>query len=385
MLRESLLPYSLRSGEVVPHFLGAADAPWLRALFDEFDRCVGRPQRDLDQRLSAPLSPPTPLGKWRLASEVLKRIVAHKATPPLKRKQTPRQARALLFGAAAHATLEISVWQTVATELKVSTEELSALLFADVPCEQKVAALPTELSLEELSLRANLALAQALLFRSSHVHISLYGNARAIVRHAHLRGLLCTVHASSQSESAELEISGPLALFHRTLLYGKTLSELLPLLAWCSRFRLRAECQLKSGGYALRLGSGDPIFPSIEPRRFDSKLEANFARDFARATLDWDLVREPEPIAAGRSLIFPDFELRHRNHPAKSWLLEIVGFWTPAYLDKKLAQYRAAKIERLILCIDENLACAASELPGHAHILRFRRRIDPQAVLSVIQ
>ncbi len=73
----------------------------------------------------------------------------------------------------------------------------------------------------------------------------------------------------------------------------------------------------------------------------------------ARIAPDWDVIREPEAVPAAGKLIFPDFLLRHRLDPARAWLVEIVGFWTPDYLSRKLAGLRAARIPNLILCVDE--------------------------------
>jgi len=126
--------------------------------------------------------------------------------------------------------------------------------------------------------------------------------------------------------------------------------------------------------------SGDPIFPAEEPKAYDSKLEERFARDLKRAAPDWDLLREPEPVPAGRSLIFPDFLLRHRLCPRRSFFIEILGFWSADYLARKLALLRAAGLNNLILCIDE---ARGDDLPlPNARIVRFRRRIDPLLVLA---
>ena len=42
-------------------------------------------------------------------------------------------------------------------------------------------------------------------------------------------------------------------------------------------------------------------------------------------TASWDVIREPEPVKAGTTLLFPDFALQHRIQPERRWLLEIVG------------------------------------------------------------
>jgi predicted nuclease of restriction endonuclease-like RecB superfamily len=135
----------------------------------------------------------------------------------------------------------------------------------------------------------------------------------------------------------------------------------------------------------VTLASGDPIFPSAEPRRFDSKVEERFARDFGRRLPGWTVVREPEPIQTGRHLVFPDFALHPRHEPGARWFVEIVGFWTAEYLAAKLERLRAARIPNLVLCIDEERNVGPSDLPSAVRVVRYRRRVDPRAVISAIR
>lgn len=381
MLPASLLRYSIAGDRVVPRFLGDADHPWLRALIDEALRFVGRRRRELDERLRQPLACGPDAWKQRLAAHVLDGTFAGER----RTRSNARAIRAALFGAAARSTepRELVVAR-VAAGLGMTATDLADALFADLPSERIVVAPKLLISPQELALRANLALAQALIFRASSIVIDVEGNARALVRHAKLRGLICEVEAPEDAGAIRLRISGPLALFRRTLLYGRALGELLPLLSWSRRFRLRATCMLDGAPRTLELASGEPIFPSTEPRRFDSSVEARFARDFARLALDWDIIREPEPVRAGSTLVFPDFALVHRTEPERRWLLEIIGFWMPDYLARKLAQYRSAGLRDLILCIDEQRDCAPGDLPPDAYVLRYRRRVDAAAVQALI-
>ena len=381
MLPEALLLCSIHGNVVVPHFLGEHDHPWLRVLLDEYGRFAGRRQRELEERLREPLPCASPLAKRRIATHVLAR---HWGNGPVA-TIPPRRARAAVFVEAArsHAGPAVVV-ASVAAGFGVAASELAEALFADLPGERLVAVPAEPLSPGELALRANLAIAQAFLFRSTAVRIEMEGNARAVVRHAKLRGLICTVAFDQAERRAALEVSGPYALFRRTLLYGRTLSEMVPLLAWCHRFRLRADCILRGQELILELGSGDAIFPGKPPRLYDSKLEERFARDFRRVAPDWGLVREPEPVPAGETLIFPDFALRHRGD-GRRWLLEIVGFWTPEYVERKLALVGAARLGNLILCIDAARNCAEANLPPSTRIISFRRRIEARAVLRLIE
>jgi len=380
LLPEAWLPCSLHGDLVVPHFLGEHDHPWLRALLEEHTRFAGRPRRELDARLREPLPCASPPAKRRAAIHVLARCSAAQSAATVP----PRQARAAVFLTATRSGAEReAVLAEVATGLGVTPAELSHAVFADLPGERLVT-LPAEVSSPgDLALRANLAIAQTLLFRSTAVEIELHGNARAVVRHAKLRGLICTVASPDPTRGATIELSGPFALFRRTLLYGRALAELVPLLAWCPRFRLRAECILGGRSVVVELGPRDPILPAHEPRRYDSVLEERFAREFRQLAPEWDVIREPEPVEAGEGLVFPDFALVRRCD-GRRWLLEIVGFWTRRYLERKLARLRAARLPNLVLCIDEARNCGPEDLPRGARVVPFRRRIDPQAVLRVI-
>ena len=379
---DRLLSYSVAGAVVVPHFLGEHDHPWLRTLLEEHERFIGRPQRELDGRLREPLPCASPPRKLRLANQVLMRLRrGHRNATEVP----PRRARALVFMEAARSPAPaLTVLSTVATSLGVTAGDLRDSLFADLPGERLVGAWAQPLSAAQLALRTNLALVQALLFHAIAVRIDVEGNTRVLVRHAKLRGLICTIADRTGQGGSSLEISGPFVLFRNTRLYGRALGELVPLLAWCPRFRLRADCVLAGRQLTLELGTGDPIFPASAPREYDSRIEERFAREFRRLAPDWDVVREPEPIAANGTLIFPDFALQHRSNPARRWLLEIVGFWTPDYVARKLARYRSARLSNLILCIDESRNCADADLPPEALVIRFRRRVDAAAVLRIV-
>ena len=276
------------------------------------------------------------------------------------------------------------VLSSVAENLGVTPRDLSDSLFADLPGERLVGPASASTSPGELALRINLALVQALLSHAARVRIDVEGHTRSLVRHARLRGLICTVTERGGEGDVALELSGPFALFRKTRLYGRALGEIIPMLSWCSRFRLQAECVLHGRRLTLQLRTGDPVFPGGAPRLHDSRIEERFAREFRKLAPEWDVVREPEPINAGGTLIFPDFALQCRANPARRWLLEIVGFWTPDYVARKLARYRSARLSNLILCIDEERNCATADLPPSARVVRFRRRVDPKAVLQQV-
>ena len=371
-------------GVSIPDYLEPHDLPWLRALLEAFERFEGRPRRELDRHLREPLRCPSPKPKREAAARVLYGLCRDQVAPPV----SPRKLRAALFSAAAaEAAADPARLRTeIAANFGLTPQDVDDILFADLPAERPVTRLPADLSPSELAARTNLAIAQGILRRASEVVVELRGNSRAVVRVARIRGLIVVARAAPPFADCDvrLSISGPLALFRKTVVYGRALASLLPALSWCDRFCLHARCGVGVRAHVYEIRKGDPIAPGDEPRAYDSRLEARFARDFKKAAPDWDLVREPEPVAVGDRLIFPDFALEHRRDRRRV-LLEIVGFWTPQYLDHKLDALRRAELDDLIICIDAERNCGADDLPARARVLRYRKRIDPRAVLTLIE
>ncbi|OGQ80090.1 MAG: hypothetical protein A2289_21625 [Deltaproteobacteria bacterium RIFOXYA12_FULL_58_15] len=375
----SQLPTTIAGDAVRPDFLNHSDTPWIALLLEEVQRFEGKPRKLLDEHLRGGLPFAAPSSKLLLAQQTIRRLWRFDIEAAI----APHKARTRLFTAAAEHGRDGAL-ERVADELRVTPKDLEASLFADLPRERRVHAPKEPLSPSELSARANLILVQAMLKQSTGVRVRLQGNARPVVRHAKFRGLICNVMFDKASNAAQMEISGPLSLFQRTLVYGRALAELLPPLSWCNRFYLEADIVLGSESKQLILATGAPIFPGKEPKRFDSRLEERFAREFGQITADWDLIREPEPIPVGRSLIFPDFSLVRRGPPYDRWFLEIVGFWTPEYLEHKIATLHQAGLERLIICIDKTKNCSDNELPARARVIRFAKKVDVEEVLAII-
>jgi predicted nuclease of restriction endonuclease-like RecB superfamily len=398
-----LLSTRVEGDRIVPHYLTERDEPWLRALLDEHARFVGRRRSELRERLREPLPVRAPVAKLRVAGHVLDAIGRGKTSACIP----PRDARWFVFRAASKARApRDEVLRTAAASLDVAAEELDSALFADLRGEQRVIKLPNDLSASRLALLANQAIVTSLLRRAAHVRIRAWGNTRALVRHVRLLGLICVVsrplaettavrlvppgldaERGEPLEGVVLEISGPFALFRRTEVYGRALASVLPRAAWCNDYEIDAACALDRGGHlsTLLVRSGDPIPRGRELNRYDSKVEQRFARDFARAAPDWDLIREPRPVAVEGTLVFPDFELVHRRDRNRRWLLEIVGFWTREYLVEKLRRLRAARLPRFVFCIDERRLCGDAQLAaGARYVVRYKSRIDPMDVLALV-
>jgi len=394
----SLCQYSEINGRLIPDYLGASDIPWLEALIDEFMRFEGRTVRELNKRLFEPLPVKAPEHKLRMALHVMGRMWRGNIKPVVK----PAELRCRVFTHSMAVPFSSEsfvepvsllkerkkiVFQKISDELKIPTEKLEEALFADLPGERLLIAPEKGFSPYEIVLKTNLALAQGFIFRAREIRISLIGNSRAIIRHAKFKGLICSIkkeRGESVSSPVSLYISGPLSLFQKTCIYGRALAGLIPLLCHSNSFELRAKCCSDIEELEFLIRPADPIFPAEKIRKFDSKLEKFFSRDFQKKAEDWDIIREPEPIVAGDSLIFPDFRLHHRRCPGRSWFLEIVGFWTTEYIKNKIEKLKMAKITNLIICVNSALNCSENDFPDCSKVIFFNRHIDTSDVLRII-
>jgi uncharacterized protein len=384
LLPASRIQVRIVGDEALPVWLGTEDHAWLRALIDDFVRLEGRPYRQVGSFFQEPPRVPSPPGKRQMAIWTLEHM-SMRQRPPIQ-ASVLREALAVQAQCARDTGRfnRADIMAIGAQQFGLSTETIEELLFADLPGERHLI-LPSPMpDPHSLAMRTNLGLAQGLLGIASEVSIELFGGARAVVRQVNLRRLLCVIRRA-KTDGVRLEISGALSLFHHTTMYGRALASILPLLPWCAHFSLNARCMLRGRIVKACLRSEDPIALDEPPRAYDSALEERFAREFGKATLDWNLVREPEPVEAGDALIFPDFAITHRRDTSRRFLLEIVGFWTPGYLHDKLDRLRHASCSPLVLCIDSKLNCGAGELPPNARIVWFQRRIDPKTILEVIE
>lgn len=142
-----------------------------------------------------------------------------------------------------------------------------------------------------------------------------------------------------QSYRNVIRVSGPLALFESSPRYGAALLALFSQLSWCPRFLAILELVANGRESLEKVQTGDPLPVGSRSRKLgQSRAERIFLRDFPASFPNWVLTSEPVALGAGGVPFFPDF-LITSPCGVRRIVVEIVGFWTPAYFEKKIDQY----------------------------------------------
>jgi predicted nuclease of restriction endonuclease-like RecB superfamily len=93
-----------------------------------------------------------------------------------------------------------------------------------------------------------------------------------------------------------------------------------------------------SVGSSVAMDGGEPEEPS-----FDSLVEARLYKEYRSLerqgyTHGWTMQREPEPVLAPGIVFIPDFAFLRGDTRV---FMEIAGFWSPSYRERKVAKLRA--------------------------------------------
>src|ERR671915_2543135 len=270
----------------------------------------------------------------------------------------------------------------------------------------------------------NLSLMQTLLFNCTKLDFYISGglNWKRVLRSVKRLGLMYHLQQPQQQQENRIicSLEGPLSLFKLTDRYGTLLAKLLPSIifssdkkregnGWGGEWHLDSWIVRKTMDgrkiYEFKISKNeipelmtDPYSyftsSSITEKElagssssssssssslyndyynFDSAVEEKFARRFEQAETGWRLTREPDPLVLSNGGAFiPDFMFEKYD---KKIYLEIVGFWTKDYLERKLqkladifisADSRNKKtnnnksVHLLFIALNEDFACSKS-------------------------
>jgi predicted nuclease of restriction endonuclease-like RecB superfamily len=246
--------------------------------------------------------------------------------------------------------------------------------------------------------RYNLALAQAVLYDASELRIRVWDHFGTVFSYVKLFGLMHRIypidadseHVSDTNQAAGYEaiLDGPASLFSQSRKYGIRMATFLAALPLCDRWEMAADILVDESASETRQFTLDHTAPLDSyysaGERFDSDLERTLARKWDRANTDWELQREQDVLDLGAEVMLPDFAVEHPD--GRRALFEIVGFWTPEYLEEKLAKIRAADADNLVLAVSDQLDCASEDFGDAAErVLWFKTGIHVYDVVELVK
>ncbi|MEY7849848.1 DUF790 family protein [Natrarchaeobius sp. A-rgal3] len=373
MLTKDLLRVSRAGGGYHPQFAGREHRPLAARVVGTYQGHAGETRGDLEAAL-AELEADAPDFKLvRGFAALLERDATFETDAPVD----PERARRGAFE-AAEAVGVVSEDDRAAAladaggSLRCSVDDLERSLYADLEERQVLTAVDSRWDPDDLIAQYNLSLAQTALFDATELRVRS-SDPKALVTAVKRLRLMYEIYApddeptdaveggdgiDDRASTREVVVTGPTHLFRATRRYGTRFARLLRTIATAEQWFLEATIDDRGTERRLSLSHEDPIeVPDVAPVadvEFDSSVEAEFAARVSTLDLEWDLVREPEPLATGTRVMIPDFAFEY-HHGEFRVFFEIMGFWTPEYVEKKLGQLEGLEDVELIVAVDESL------------------------------
>jgi hypothetical protein len=280
------------------------------------------------------------------------------------------------------------IFAQVAHQLHTTPEQVQAGLYADLVENHRLVRFDPPGAIELLQ-RYNVALAQAMLYRCNEMRLIVYRNLP--VRYKQLFKFIKffrLIHSITGDLDAGYEVilDGPASMFRLSQKYGLRMAIFLPALLLCTRWKMQAEIIRPDGKrqyFHLDEKTG-LVSHYRDTTVYDSLLEETFAERFEQTSTTWRLERETEIINLKDTVFIPDFAFRHPD--GRTALLEIIGFWRPEYLRRKLEKLRRASRQDMIIAVSADLNVSEADfdhIPGH--VFFFKTRINPQDVMERLE
>ena len=375
MLTKDLLRVSRTGGGYHPQFVDTSSEALAAQVIGCYQGHVGQPRERLDSALTDLERESDDFKLVRGFAKLLDREATFETRAPVE----PERARRAAFaaGEAVGVVTESERGEALARaadRLDAGADAVEESLYADREKQQVLAEVDVRWSPGTLVEQYNLSLAQTALFDATEVRVRSTDPKRVVSAVKRLR-LLYEVRRLPERErravgetDREVVVTGPDALFRRSRRYGTRFARLLRTVAGTAAWRLEAAIDDRGTEREMVLTGDDVSVPGVDPVAevtFDSGVEADFAARFSSLDLDWDLVREPDPVAAGEHVVVPDFAFDYTHGDFRVYF-EIMGFWTPEYVEKKLSRLADVEGVEMLVAVDESLG-VGEEIEARDH------------------
>lgn len=364
-----------------------------RKLVRAFSRSVGSKRKHLEDSVKKIEDESFKLGlDYRFARGLAHLLYRRVEFIKPKTKIDPLKARLEIFAETSQLySFALSederrdVLEKVSERLNVSTEELLEAFKAAYEEEQIVGSFK-EISAEDLLREYNLSLTQTLLFKALSINIDVeVSGTEAKIILFNVKRLSLMYVAEKRENGIRLTIDGPASVLKQTERYGTRIAKLIPYIVALQRWKIFAKVRKQNKIYSFYITDKySKLFPKIQLRlvEYDSDVEETFYKRFQTLGSGWKIFREPEPLVVGKHIFIPDFAFVKNGVKV---YLEIVGFWTKEYLDRKIKKLRSLRDVKIILAVNEELSCSKVFKKEFEDVILYKKKLPAPEVYLVLK
>ena len=373
---EKVFPFLIKTDN--ESFIG--DAENLIEIFAEADgKTRGTLERELEEYVGTGTDYRVLRGLIKLLSDRCEFETSAPAEPLEIRQKVFLEARKF------HPVLPASdakkeVLELIASEFETDADTISASLYADLSAQQRLISFET-IGAKELLDLYNLAQAQAIFYRCVEMKIRVApsdaANYRAIFGWIKHFGLIHSVQGNAVN-GYEITLTGAASLFQRSQKYGIQMAVFLPALLLCINWKMRAEINDKRGTMFYELSSEQTELVSnrLDEPEYENPIFEKLKKAWEKSSVDWKLQENKEVVDLGKTAFVPDFVLISPDK--KKIYLDVLGFWTPKSLQKRLEEFRTANYKKFILAAWQELRGSREEPTFTSeNIVFFKTKLEP--------
>ncbi len=395
MLTSDLAINFRRGDKIYPRLIKTADAGFLRdaanliGIFEEFlNKTRGSLEAELEEYVGTGTDYRILRGLIKLLNDRAEFETAAPAEPVEIRRKVFLEAgkiQPVLPGSENKQT----VLELAAEEFHSDAATIFANLYADLSANQKMISFEN-LAPPDLLERYNLAQAQAILYKCVEMKIRVApsdaANYRAVFGWIKHFGLIHSIIGNAAS-GYEITLTGAASLFHRSQKYGVRMSVFLPALLLCKNWKMTAEISSKEKGnafYELTSDQTDLTSCYFDEPAYENPDIEKLLKNWDKSANEWQLKENRQVIDLGKTAFVPDLVLISPRN-VKIYL-DVLGFWTPKSLQKRLAEFEAANYKNFIIAASQELRGSREEpLWTSENVVFYKTKIEPRSLIETAE
>ncbi|WP_202319525.1 DUF790 family protein [Archaeoglobus neptunius] len=349
MLPKELLDVRRTRGRITPKFAGERDYELAENIIRVFRAGIGRKYGRVLAKLKE-LENAANFRKVRGFVRVLENYCIEKACAfGVDSEIDPYSVRMLLFerGFVTTKKERDRAVEYAARYFNTTPETIERAMYADREEEMIITDFKL-ISPENLIKLYNLSLLQTTLFNALRLSFWVSDNHKEIFRA--IKRLRLMYELYEDGGKLMVDVTGAATMLRMTRRYGTAFAKLVPYILKAGNWQMRAEILDSGKIYFLEIDDRmrELFIEKDEKIEYDSSIEEEFARKMRM--LGYNILREPDVVKAGNYAFIPDFAVDINGERV---YIEIVGFWTKEYLERKLEKVEKSRVPLIVIARDD--------------------------------